>query len=300
LLQEVQPPKLAFVTREPVYQFEVIQNVIYGRGLRRTSWNDPGGVPMNLTLDIYRPNTPPNRLRPAIMLFHGGGFKGGDAGYPRMVQIGEHFASRGWVVFSINYRLEGDFGSIPINWPEELNYSIYPAARDAKAAVRWLHANAETYQVSRDHITALGGSAGGMLSTMLGLTDPVDYRNEISLGDDPTLETTNLNAPATIQTVVSLWGGDPLLRVLQVYDGQSRYDSSDAPTLLIHGTEDEVVPLHYSERVYQGLQSVGVPVEFHILNGRKHGAWGASLADGRTILEAAYDFIVQQQNLPNE
>eukprot|EP01047_Picozoa_sp_COSAG01_P033223 COSAG01_NODE_2435_length_7701_cov_7.604709_10_plen_275_part_00 len=37
---------------------------------------------------------------------------------------------------------------------------MYPAMRDAKAAVRWLRAHAADLQISPEHITAIGGSAG--------------------------------------------------------------------------------------------------------------------------------------------
>ena len=79
-----------------------------------------------------------------------------------------------------------------------------------------------------------------------------------------------------------------------------RHDSQDTPTLLIHGNKDEVVPLVNSEKVYLALNHVGVPVELQILDGWSHAAWDAMVADGRTLYQTTYDFIVQQQNLPNE
>ena len=35
---ESQPPRLATVTSEPFYEFEVINNIVYGQGLRREGW----------------------------------------------------------------------------------------------------------------------------------------------------------------------------------------------------------------------------------------------------------------------
>jgi hypothetical protein len=35
---------------------------------------------------------------------------------------------------------------------------MYPAMRDAKAAVRWVRANAQRYNLSPEHITAIGGT----------------------------------------------------------------------------------------------------------------------------------------------
>jgi acetyl esterase/lipase len=214
-----------------------------------------------------------------------------------MVSTAKYYAARGWVVFSVNYRLEQDFGSIPPGWPPNPLPAIYPAGRDAKAAVRWVHTNAAAYNVSTEHITVFGGSAGGMLSLMLGISEPSDYRDELDITADPTLATTNLSASAEVQTVVIFWGNDSLLRGLEVFDGHSRYDPGDAPTLLVHGDNDVVVPLFQAQMVYQSLLAAAIPAEFHTLIGQGHAAWGASLEDGRTILEAAFDFIVGQQGL---
>lgn len=287
------------VYAEPVFEYEVIHDIVYGRGLRRMSWGEPGGDIMDLRLEAYLPLTQSPDLTPAMMIFHGGGFQGGDKDYPQMREIADYYASRGWAVFSVNYRLTADHGSLPETWPPEMPRAIYPAGRDAKAAVRWLHANAENYRISRDHITVFGGSAGAMLSIMLGVSDPADYRSEIPFFLDPTLETTNIDSPANVQSVIAFWGGGNLLEALRLYDGHNRFDSSDAPTMLAHGTEDMSVPISGSEQVYQSLHQVGVPVEFHILPGRGHSAWNAKVQDGRTLFKAAFDFIVVQQHLPH-
>ncbi len=291
----LQPP-LASVFQVPVNGVQVSANVVYGQGLQRNSWNETGGVPINLTLDVYQP-TGVAGSRPSILLFHGGGFQGGGADFPNMVSTATFFAGRGWVVFSVDYRLAGDYGSVPWNWPVEPGPIVYPAGRDAKAAVRWVHANAAAYNISTDHITVLGGSAGGMLSLMLGASDAGDYRDELDVTADPTLLTTNLNASAAVQTAVVFWGDDTLLEGLESYDGRNRYDADDTPTLLIHGQNDTVVPVSQAQMVYQTLLTLGVPVEFHTLTGQGHAAWGATLDDGRAVLEAAFDFITDQQGL---
>ncbi len=287
---------LAPVFRGSVFSVQVDGNVVYGQGLQRSSWSDTGGWPMNLTLDVYRPVAPP-QLRPSMLLFHGGGFRGGAAHFPNMVATANYFAARGWVVFSVNYRLEDDFGSVPLDWPEEPGKLVYPAGRDAKAAVRWVHANAAEYNVSTDHITVFGGSAGGMLALMLGASDEADFRDELDITADPTLATTNLTASAAVQTVVVFWGDGNLLNGLRFYDGRNRYDSGDSPTLFVHGTEDRTIVLARAEAAYRALMEVGVWVEFEVLEGEGHAAWEAVLDDGRALLEGVFDFVVEQQGL---
>ncbi len=291
---EIVSARLSKVSPKPRYRVQVVKEIVYAQGMTRPSWAAAGGERMNLTLDAYWPETPPGQLRPAIMLYHGGGFKGGRSDYPNMVHIAEYFSSRGWAVFSVNYRLVKHHGTLPANRQDDHFKALYPAGRDAKAAVRWLHTNANHYHVSRKHITAFGGSAGGMLALMLGMSDPADYRDEITLADDPTLATTNLYASAEVQTVVAMWSGSNLLEYL---GGQERFDQNDTPTLLIHGNRDKVVPLRKSKRVFQKLRQVGVPVDLHVLWGRRHGAWKAKVKDGRTIYKVAFDFIVEQQAL---
>jgi acetyl esterase/lipase len=291
------PFPVAEVYREPRFSIAPTHDVVYGMGLRRDSWTAETGDRVPLVLDIYSPDTPSERPRPAMVLIHGGGFEGGSADFPNMVDTAEYFAGRGWVVFVVNYRLKADFGSIPTNLPSELVGAHYPASRDVKAAVRWLHANAAQYNISTNHVSALGGSVGGMLAVMLGISDATDYRDEISMAMDPTLPMTYLEYPANIQTVVSFWGGGPLVDVLTQIDGRPRYDANDPPTLLVHGTADERNTIVNSEMVYNGLVEVGVPVEFYRLPGYGHSAWDAVLEDGRTIYTLAFDFIVEQQQL---
>lgn len=54
---------------------------------------------------------------------------------------------------------------------------MYPAMRDAKAAVRWIRANAEHYNLSPEHITAIGGSAGACSVVGLASTFEGDYKH---------------------------------------------------------------------------------------------------------------------------
>ena len=59
---------------------------------------------------------------------------------------GRHGSPRGWVVYSIDYRVSGDYGTLPSSYPElpaelteaqiEQAHALYPACRDAKAAIR--------------------------------------------------------------------------------------------------------------------------------------------------------------------
>ena len=107
-------------------------------------------------------------------------------------------------------------GTIPQEWidattnvdPAELGQllAMYPAHRDAKAALRWIIANADNYQINKDYITVGGGSAGAITSIGLGVSELGDYKDEISVTGDNTLSTTNLSQTYEVQTIFRLLG----------------------------------------------------------------------------------------------
>jgi acetyl esterase/lipase len=112
------------------------------------------GVP--LYGDLYLPST--RGLHPAMMFIHGGAWQVGtkDA---YGVSWGPYLADRGYVVFSIDYRLST---KTQHTWPQAL--------LDCKAALQYLRGNAATLDVDPDRIGVGGDSAGGQLSSMLTLT----------------------------------------------------------------------------------------------------------------------------------
>ncbi len=91
----------------------------------------------------------------------------------------------------------------------------YAAQRDAKAALRWIVANAGTYAINTDYITVGGNSAGAVTTIALGISDVDDFRDEIPLDDDPTLSTTNLSVTYDVKSMIYFWGSNIKLDVLE-------------------------------------------------------------------------------------
>lgn len=279
---------------------------VYAQALSHSNWGSPTTSVVDLSLDLYRPqNAPANR--PAMILIHGGGFTTGSKEDTNIVEMANYFASRGWVCISINYRLAAARGTLSTAWgnyvlnnvasmEREQSYAMYPAARDAKAAVRWLYANAATYGINTNYMTALGGSAGSFLGNMLGITNAGDFRDESLSIVDTTLSTANLSAGSTIHTVIDHWGGINHMTYLQAIDSQSRFDANDPPISIVHGTADADVPFSQAEALRDAYISTGAPYEFNALAGAGHGAWSATI-NGRSLSENAFLFITQRQNL---
>src|SRR5210317_1408204 len=160
------------VKADSSYTIIIKKNIEYAKGLRHASINSNIAQPISLLLDAYIPNNTVKN-RPAMVLIHGGGFAGGSKEHKQIVKMARYFASRGWVVFSINYRLKKHKGTIPDSWQDygkqnfenqksNTFFSLYPANRDAKAAIRWVYANAKSYKINTNFITVGGGSAGAV------------------------------------------------------------------------------------------------------------------------------------------
>ena len=303
-------PGMPMVTADSTYAVVVDTAIVYAEGLSHEALNSDISSTIPLLLDAYVP-LGAGDIRPALMMIHGGGFVGGGRQQASIVAIAEHFASRGWVAFSIDYRVAGDQVTVPQQWADTVfalgldpvstikALAIYPAHRDAKAALRWVAAHAEDYGINMDFLTVGGGSAGAVTSIGVGVTEPGDFTDELSLEEDPTLSTTNLDAEYEVQTILDFWGSRASVSLLQGVYGGNRFDPDDPSLYIAHGTEDSTV-LYSSALLLQATwDNIGVPYILHTLDGAGHGPWNATI-DGATLTELAFDFMTAQQALQVE
>jgi acetyl esterase/lipase len=114
-----------------------------------------------LELDVYRPEAA--RRLPAVIVVHSGGWRTGDK--RDWARIGRRLATDGFVAFVVNYRLACTDLANPLcgfHHPAQPN--------DVRAAYRWVRAHGRGYGADPKRIGALGGSAGGHLSMLIGTT----------------------------------------------------------------------------------------------------------------------------------
>ena len=121
-----------------------------------------------LTLNVWAPaSTKPGQKLPVMVWIHGGSFTGGSGS--NAIYDGTHFAERGVVLVTVNYRL-GRLGffahpALTAESPKGAlgNYGIM----DNIAALKWVKANISNFGGDPTNVTAFGESAGGILINFL-------------------------------------------------------------------------------------------------------------------------------------
>ena len=226
-----------------------------------------------LRLDVFH-NGSQAEGRPVLMYIHGGGWVVGDKreqGLPLM----HHLARHGWVCVSVNYRL-----SPGATWPDHLI--------DAKAGLAWIRQNIGEYGGDPSFVAVAGGSAGGHLAAMVGLTEnlPV-YQPGFEDADTAVnvvvpiygiYDTTNRMGVQSSQFVPLLM--EPLVIKAYLTDEPEKFlDASpidrihaDAPVFVIpQGDRDTLAPVEEARAFVERLRSVsGSRVVYMEFRGAQH------------------------------
>lgn len=235
-------------------------------------------------LDLYRPLAASSKPLPVIVWFHGGAWKMGSR---RSVErIVAEQLQRGFAVASVSYSL-----SDRAHWPVQCN--------EAKAAVRYLRANADRLGLNPDKIIAAGMSAGGHMACVLGVSAEHQQLNG-ELGE-------HLHESSQVQGVLALYPPTDFLSVPKTFDGLMDYYAADSPisallgesietaphksdlasplkllqslsshascppTLLLHGDADPIVPVAQSELLHSALQGLGLDSQLIRIANYTHG-----------------------------
>ncbi len=215
---------------------------------------------------------------PVIVYLHSGAWITGDrTGGPAIRE-----AERGYAVASIDYPLAPEH-----IWPSQIE--------SAKAAVRWLRANAIRYHLDPDRIGAFGTSSGAHIAAVLGTSGGEASLEGLALG--------NPQFSSRVKAVIDLYGPTDLLKMdeekLPCYglsanapwmppsllmgcpiqecrektmtSNPINYITPDDPPFLIgQGQLDCLVPWQQSQLLYDALVAAGVPVDLYLLPTAQH------------------------------
>lgn len=115
------------------------------------------------TMDIYQPTGDTHTKRPLLIYIHGGAFYAGDKGTPDCVDFCTHFAQKGYVAVSVNYRLANPLLFLA-NRSIQLD-AVLKTMADVKSAMRYFTKDAATinqYKIDSNAVFLGGYSAGAV------------------------------------------------------------------------------------------------------------------------------------------
>jgi acetyl esterase/lipase len=229
-----------------------------------------------LTFDVaWSESGPP---APLVLLLHGGSWSGGS---PASLQDEMHaLARRGYTAATVEYRLT----QAPRN--------VFPAAiADVRCALRTLRRRAADSHIAPDRVAAMGYSAGGHLASLLGTGS--DLRELDAAPCDAGGESVRVQAVVSYAGPQDLRVNGPYTReqaeivtnFLGVFPGDdpatarlaspiAHVGAGDPPFLLVHGTNDDLVPVSHPRRMAEALQKAGTPASLIELPRIGHGFVG--------------------------
>ncbi|MDE2435767.1 MAG: alpha/beta hydrolase [Sphingomonadales bacterium] len=302
------PQRVFPVADKPVVEDRFpAQPVLFPKGVK--AYRDvayqqlPGFIPQ--VVDIYIPAT--KGPHPLVLYIHGGGWVGGHtrhsgalADFPSVLAA---LAAEGFTVASLEYRLSGE-----AKFPAQL--------QDAKAALRFLGANASKYRIDTSRVGVWGGSAGGHLTALTALTchdtslDPQAAKDVCATaavtwyGVFDFAKMAGPDRPGGDQNAALLLGCNaPCPADKFAWASPVTYiDAKDPPFLLIHGTEDKTVPVGQSREAEAAFKAAGVPVQAIYIPGVDHSFIGSTPQQTRAAtlqaVNATFDFFHAKLGVP--
>jgi acetyl esterase/lipase len=242
------------------------------RASRDVEYARVGDTP--LLLDLYVPPDVP--LPPLVVWVHGGAWRSGSKKDVPLLPLLE----RGYALASVDYRLS------PV--------APYPAqAHDLKASIRYLRANAGKTGIDARRIAIAGGSAGGHLAALVGVTNG-SKEHEGEVGE-------HRGTSSDVQAIVVFYGASNLTTILsqstphglnvrrpaleQLFGGKPEektelarlaspvffVDPRDPPVLLYHGDQDPQMPINQAHELVGAYKNQGLAASLEVVYGGAHG-----------------------------
>jgi acetyl esterase/lipase len=225
---------------------------------------------MALTFDVLKPAKANGA---GVLFIQSGGWYSPWVEPKQLVPGSQPLLSKGITVFVVRH------GSAP-------KYAVPDAVADVRRSVRVIRQKAKDFRVDPERLGALGGSAGGHLSLMLATTgDDGDAKAK----DEALRHGSRIAAAVALFPPTDLrgWVKDPpdvikkipTLKPPLTFDEAKEKDCSPilhvtaktAPTLLIHGDKDLLVPLSHSQNIMAAFEKEKVDSKLLVIEGAAHG-----------------------------
>jgi len=220
----------------------------------------------DLFVDISMPT---EKKPPLIMWIHGGGWKD----LNRTWNLAMPLLERGYAVATVDYRYSDE--------------GVFPTQMfDLKDALLFLRRHAEEYGYDGSKIAVSGDSAGGHLCALMGVS--VGHREwETEAADYSVQAVVDRCGPASLplqfdggvvepdNAIDQLLGAPVTSKVglarAAVASPLTYIDGHEPPFLILHGTDDPVVPPRQARLLRDALEKAGTPVMMYLIPGGVHG-----------------------------
>lgn len=202
----------------------------------------------------------------AVLVVPGGGYTFLAAGHEGD-DVAKFFASQGYDAIVLHYRVNN----------EEQQGARYPAQyNDAMLAMRLVRSKAAGWGLNPEKIGVIGFSAGGHLASCLATMIRPDTRPAFAILVYPviSMDTPYKHAGSTSM----LLGPQPAPGMVDSLSTQNRVSEQTPPTMLIHSTDDKLVPVENSLLFYDALRAHHIPATLHVYDHGGHG-YGLGVKD---------------------
>ncbi len=272
-------------------------------------------------LDIYYPTAVPEGKSPVALFIHGGAWITGSKesiNINRFNGAVNQLRDHGYTVISPEYTLARD------------NKSPFPECiQDGFDVINWIHQNADSLNLDMDYFGIIGESAGAHIAMMNAYAQPEDFGRTYAktaldfvvnvYGPNDLLDLYHSNTIDSVERVLAglpdflhkrldlpqmIFGFDPSHDTAAVKAFTSKYspinylNEETPPTLIIHGTEDLLVPVNQSKLLHQKLNELQVDNEWYELPKVNHAFVGASDSTKSKIQDWIFNFIESRRKQP--
>lgn len=246
-------------------------------------------------IDVYLPAANPTHS--AVLVFPGGGYRYLATDHEG-VQPAQWLVAHGVAAFVVHYRVA------PYSYPVPL--------LDAVRALRLVRSRAAEFGIAPDHIGAWGFSAGGHVVSFLATHFDQPFPGAPTLPAPDAVDALSDRPDFVILAypVVSmepgithpgshdlLLAGHPDPSLVQALSNDRNVQPTSPPLFLMSTTDDPIVPVENSLRLYRGYLAQHLSVEMHLFDHGPHGIGLGQKTPGASAWPALLESWLTRHNV---